>query len=195
MKTKSVFILIVVVAVVVGVGTFYYAGSGSLSSNITKPKKSTQTDIEFEVDQTELIITKSDCTSTRRHAKGCFKVKRGEAGVVFFKFNADSSWKLKKFTICKGTAKGALVCDLSVWERMDFAVANAVVDSAGKIVPGSDLAHTMKDGSIDLTKLNDDKFFLLDVNTIQQDYFYNIQACKGSSCITIDPPIINGGRH
>ncbi len=201
MKTSTVLTLLLVVALVTGAATFYFLGIGKIARDTTGPKSPDPSDIEFGVaaDQSKLVITQALCTDSRPQAKGCLKVTKGKSGVITFKFNAAPPWKLNKFTICRGSEKTKQKCDLSVWERMEFAVANAVLKNPGKYEPGSKLAHTQADGSIDLSGLiagpESTEFILLDVNSIKKEYFYNIEACNGVKCISIDPPLVNRGRN
>jgi hypothetical protein len=201
MKTRNVSILTLSVGVGAILVTSFFSGFGLGLNNNTHPKKSNKFKIEFAVDSEAefLEITSALCTGSNPQAKGCFKVKQGKSGVVLYTFNAASPWKLKEFKICKGSSKDSLTCDLNDWERMEFAVANAVENADGEFEPGSTLTHTQMDGSIDLSGLvagsDSTRFFLLDVNTIKQEYFYNIEACNGSNCISIDPPLDNRGRN
>lgn len=203
MKSSTVLTLLLVVAFVTGVATYYITGVGKSPSLTTAPKISDPFDIEFGVegvnDKAKLVITKAACTGRTPQAKGCLKVSRGRSGVVTFKFNASPPWELKELTICRGSTKDRQKCDLSIWERMEFAVADAVLQTNGKYKPGSTLAHIQDDGSIDLSELvpgaESTEFILLDVNSIRKEYFYNIKACYAPDhCITLDPPLDNRGR-
>jgi hypothetical protein len=201
MKSRDVAVLATGVGVVAVVATLLVTGSGFWVTGKNKPKKQQKTTVEFAAtaDGNSLEVTQADCTGSTPQAKGCFKVKKGDAGKILFQFNETSPWTLKEITICKGSNKATTVCDLGVWHRMEFAVANVVINGDGDPEPGTQLFHTKKDGSIDLSQLTPGdeytQFYLLDVNVIKQEYFYNIEACNGGSCdITLDPPLDNRGR-
>jgi hypothetical protein len=151
-------------------------------------------DIQYQVNsgETELEITaplSNNCTNNSGK-KGCFKIKKNKTGLIKFTFTADDEWYLTQFTVCKGNTKITDACgaNLNLDERLEFFVMD---DAAG-----SNIFVTPASGQVDLTQLGADArvFYLLDQNTIKQEYFYNIQACKSpSECLTFDPPVENKG--
>lgn len=118
---------------------------------------------------------------------GCVRVKKRETARIKFKLTGPNAWKLKTFKICKGT-KNNLDCDLDVWQRMEFTVGDD---------PDSPALLPSKDGIIDLRKLSAAlrEFYLFDLNTVEQDYYYTVEACNNGNCLVADPPIENKGRH
>ena len=205
MKARSVLILVVGVVLISVIATFYYCSSRIpparvsdskvILTDTTQPKKPDQLTVEFKVGDNKLDITSPVCVGNK---KGCFKVTKKNSGQIQFLFtDPGKTWQLTEFTICKGTVKGSLDCNLKLWERLDFFVS--------KGAPWTDLYVTNSTGVIDLTALKPGavdsgptEFYLLDQNSIRAKYFYTIKACKvadRTECITTDPEIDNKGRN
>ena len=205
MKTRNVLILVVVVALISVIATLYFPRDVTQPPNASKPKpeltdtsKPKKTDIltvEFKVLGSKLEVTAPVCTGNK---KGCFKVTKKNSGDITFLFTDPSkAWQLTEFKICKGATKDNQVCGLGLWERLDFFVS--------KGAPWTDIYNTDSNGIIDLTAIKPGvvdsgptEFHLLDQNSIKNQYFYTIKACKTTDktdCITTDPEIDNKGRN
>jgi len=62
----------------------------------------------------------------------------------------------------------------------------------------SNLIFPDENGIIDLKQLSLSltKFYLFDFNSVEQNFYYTIEACKGDMCrSTADPDIKNKGRN
>jgi len=130
------------------------------------------------------------CKIANQGKNGCVHIDSNNTGLITFRKAGAANWVLTTFQICKVTA-GANDCNLNIWERFEFAVAN-VDGSNGTLPDGS--------GEVDLTNLNipttgpnKDSFILLDQNRFQQEYYYQIKLCDGATCEWADPPLENGG--
>ena len=192
MRTKGVLVLTSGVALFTVVATSYFLSIGP-SKTRTHPKPSAKdVVIEFKVADSldKLVITDSDCSPKN---KGCIAVKQGHTGLVKFIFKPEDvadGWKLDEFKICKGKLKTNLDCNLSVWQRLGFFVAD---DDEGTKILVAD-----KTGSFKLNQLSpgSSEFYLFDQNTVKKWFFYSITVCKDiSNCISTDPPIDNKGRN
>ena len=129
------------------------------------------------------------CKLSNQGKPGCIHVGVNETALIKFKRTGPPAWVFSSFKICKMTESGN-VCDLNIWERMDFAVTNDT---------GTAILIPDQSGVVNLTPLGAslDEFLLLDVNTIAQDYYYSVDVCHTGTgvCATADPPVENGGRH
>lgn len=197
MKTRSVLILVVAVAMISVIATLIFSLTriSQPATDTTKPKKPDKLTVEFKVAGSKLEVTAPACTGNK---KGCFKVTKKNSGEIKFIFtDPGKTWQLTEFIICKGTTKDNEVCDLELWERLDFFVSEGA--------PWTDIYGTDSKGIIDLTAIKPGavdsgptKFSLLDQNAIKNKYFYTIKACKttdSTNCITTDPEIDNRGRN
>jgi len=130
-----------------------------------------------------------NCTVANQGKNGCLHFNKGETGLINFKRNGPGGWAFDSLKICKLTS-GGNICDLNIWERMDFAVT----DSAGTVMLIPD-----KFGVVKLAPLGSslDAFILLNQNTIAQVYYYSVDVCNSDTgvCSTADPPFENGGKH
>ena len=129
----------------------------------------------------------SNCTRTNPIPQGCLRYLLDEFGEVKFQLNGPTAWAFESMQICKldGNIQD---CELDLWDRIQFAIKN----EAGDILLIPD-----EQGKVDLTVFaDDDEYFLVNQNTVLQDYYYSVDVCNnGGVCITVDPPIENGGRR
>jgi len=134
------------------------------------------------------------CKKEHRKKKGCLSIRRGHLAHHKFKLHDDdvkADWVFNEFSICVGATKQA-VCTLAVYQSAEFR-ASSKKNGRPFFNPG-------ENGKVNLTALSPDltEFVLFNGNSIRQDYFYNIKACKkGSSplkCVDLDPVIRNRGR-
>ena len=135
-------------------------------------------------------LASGKCKVVNQGKNGCVHIDANNTGLITFRKTGPAVWKLTTFQICKVTA-GANDCNLNVWERFEFAIAN--VDASNATLPDSS-------GKVDLTSLNipttgpnQNAFIVLDQNRIQQEYYYRIELCTESECEWADPPLENGG--
>ena len=148
--------------------------------------------INVNTGESKLEISKSGIKKCVNNIRGCLKIKRGKRANIGFKLHDDDSaeWSFKEFSICKGDTKSTGPCKLIRAERRDFD-ARALKDSDEYFAPD-------KAGIIDLTQLSPNltQFVLHIENSIRQDYFYNIEACRndGTKCVSLDPVMRNRGR-
>jgi len=192
MSNKGVMVLVSGVALLSIVATLYLSEYFLPPAAFAGPKTPDKPVVDFKVatslDELEITAPAVGCVK-----KGCFKIKKKNAGEIKFNFTApDNNWQLTEFKICRDTAKSGPKCDLTLWERLDFFASN---DASG-----SSLYVTNGKGVIDLSSLpaGSTTFYLFDQNSIKQDYFYSIKACKPGNvpaCVDTDPPIENKGRN
>ena len=101
--------------------------------------------------------------------------------------NGPPAWVFASMQICK--LKGNIQdCNLDLWDRIQFPIKNK--DGDKFLIPD-------EQGKVDLTVFgNDDEFYLVNQNTVAQDYYYSVNVCNGGGvCTTVDPPVENGGRR
>jgi hypothetical protein len=132
------------------------------------------------------------CSAEDRKLPGCLSIRRGYQADIGFRLHSDDvadGWVLTEFRICKGKKKPPEDedCKTIRAERREWDAS--ISKTSDKLI------HLDKNGIIDLTKLslNLTQFVLHDQNSHRQDYFYNIEACKGSVCVDFDPGARNGG--
>jgi len=194
------------------VGTLLLA-SGSANAHNVGTKK--QVVIKFKVGTNSegnpaLVVTKQDFNHCTNHPeyqdKGCFRLEKDTSGLIKFRLKKDDfddGWTLRQFTICRdpnetdeAPGKIETSCNgssLSIEERLEFFIMD---DKRGTTV-----LPTPESGVVDLSTglgNNLQEFYVVDQNTIEQVYFYNIQACKTGSpdpCVYLDPPVENTGRN
>ncbi len=119
---------------------------------------------------------------------GCIHIDQDDKGLITFRLKGPPSRTFKTLEICKVLDDGSKVCDLNIWERMEFA---ATIDS-----PGAIALMPSADGRVNLAGLSvpsPQEFLLIDQNRIKQEYYYRVEACVGSDCAWADPPLENGG--
>lgn len=132
-----------------------------------------------------------NCTRTNPIPPGCLNFQQDEFGEVKFELNGPSGpqpWVFVSIQICKLNG-GVRDCELDLWDRIQFPIRN---------VDGDKFRIPDENGKVDLTFIGgDDKFFLVNQNTVVQDYYYSVYLCRSGTnvCGTADPPIENGGRH
>jgi hypothetical protein len=125
------------------------------------------------------------------NAKGCIEVDRGDTAEVTFEFDGFPKWHFTEFKICKGTKADKLAgtwdCNLSELQREDFKFTDG---SGTELHPGRNGVVKLDDFSGSLRN-----FKLHDKNSVPQEYFYQIKACKpfnsDATCAESDPPIRN----
>ena len=128
-----------------------------------------------------------------RYRKGCIVAEPNEVVDVRFKLSGSGGWYFATFQICSASKlqKPAdfSTCALSNAQRSDWLVltknAAALPDSQGIV----DIA------AIDAGLR---QFTLVDVNTIEADYFYRVQVCTDNpvlECLWTDPGGQNKGRR
>lgn len=124
--------------------------------------------------------------ATGRDENGCVVADHGESVLINFELTDASGWTFSQITICKGDSKATQTCKLDVWERREF---EAYEDpNKTRYRPESNGVITLPEG------LN--KVYLLDLNLMDESYFYTIKACHPVyNCLYTDPPIINRGRY
>jgi len=127
------------------------------------------------------------CKVVNQGKNGCLNIGHNATGLIKFTLTGPPGWAFKTFEICKILRDGSKVCDLNVWERLEFA---ATTDTAGSnaLLPGTD-------GRVNLTDLSAGlrEFLLLDQNRLAQEYYYQVEVCNASTCDWADPPLENGG--
>lgn len=161
-------------------------------ASMARDKKDIEIVYEVDAGQTMLVVTApvdDNCTNSGKKT-GCFKIKKNKTGLIKYTFSANDGWYLKQFTICSGDSKITTACDndLTLAERLEFFVMDDAKGSNVQIIPES--------GEVDLVQFlaGSKTFYLLDQNTINRTYFYNIQACNDDvGCLTLDPPVENKG--
>jgi hypothetical protein len=124
-------------------------------------------------------------------ANGCIAVGRRDIAVIAFELKTSPDWYFTEFKVCRGDSKEGPNCDLEEWEQAEFFAADSI---------NSELLFPDDGGIIDLTSLSNSltKFYLVDFNSVEQDFFYTIKACNDKAipkCITSDPDIENRGRN
>jgi len=186
----------VVIVIVAVIGTLIAVNVLNLAT-VSRVKKNVTIEYEVNAAADKLEITApatNDCSGPPK--KGCFKIDKNNKGDIKFVFNdANDEWILKQFTICAGDTKITDVCssELTLDQRLEFFVMDDATGSTILLTPAS--------GKVDMTKLpvGLKTFYLLDQNTIDQKYFYNIKVCpkadpdEDDKCLTLDPPIENKG--
>lgn len=170
-----------------------------LTTTVKRDKKAIAIEYEVNDDATQLVITApltDNCSGGNK--TGCFKIEKSKTGMVSFVFNdAKDEWILKQFTLCAGNTKITDACssDLTLDERLEFFVMDDATGTTTLLTPAS--------GEVELSLLpvGLKTFYLLDQNTIDQEYFYNIEVCPKAApddadkCLTLDPPIENKGLN
>jgi len=153
--------------------------------------------LQVSADSKELLVDDPKNPWCRPHERaGCLYIRRSlRANIEFRLTDADinDDWIFTTFSICKGKKKPdpGKKCKIIRAERREFE-ASALKDS-------KDVANMNEEGIIDLTELNLPlkSFVIHDQNSKQQDYFYNIKACKLANlnkCVILDPVLRNKGR-
>lgn len=148
-------------------------------------------DIIVQINNNKAEITtpgSKSCKPKNQAKKGCVHFKHNETGTITFKRNGRNTWSFTTLQICKLNADGSQTCSLDGWERMQFAASNAQKEKL--ILPD-------KNGIFKLTELSDieKEFLLLNLNTLDQDYYYKVELCQSEKdCTWADPPIENKGR-
>lgn len=127
------------------------------------------------------------CKVVNQGKNGCIHMDQNDTGLIKFKLTGPPGWAFATFEICKILPDESKVCNLNVWERLEFA---ATTDS-----PGANALLPAADGRVILTDLSAGlrEFLLLDQNRIEQEYYYRVEVCDGSTCTWADPPLENGG--
>lgn len=128
---------------------------------------------------------------------GCISVAHGQTALITFDLQNSPAWHMTEMKICKGGTKPEFPdepCSLEKWDRPVFSVSDKT---------GSPRYYPDKDGIINLTQISGSlsKFYLLNYNLFEQDYYYMITACKkgqngdDEQCHRTDPPIENKGTN
>lgn len=120
---------------------------------------------------------------------GCIAVGKRNTARIKFQLHRSGGWYFTEFKICVGKAKASQDCNLETWQQAEFLATD--MQASVQLFPDAT-------GVIDLTQLPAPltKFYLYDYNTVKEDYFYSIKACRSESdCVDTDPPIQNGGRR
>jgi len=122
---------------------------------------------------------------------GCIAVAKRDTALIKFELRTSPNWNLSEFQICVGGTKAGQVCNLENWQQAEFYVTDSAY---------SQRLYPDVNGVIDLTQLSAalTEFYLFDYNSVEQEYFYTIEACNNDAsppCIPTDPPLENGGRR
>ena len=128
------------------------------------------------------------CKARNRVNPGCVHFDTNETGTLTFKRTGQKTWTFTKLQICKLNADGTKDCNRDSWERMQFAASDTQKNKL--VLPD-------KNGVFDLSQLLSvqSEFLLLNLNTVDQDYYYQVELCQsGVNCEWADPPIENKGR-
>jgi hypothetical protein len=147
----------------------------------------------------ELVINtlgSSHCKANNPE-NGCISVAHGQTALITFDLQNSPAWHMTEMKICKGGTKPEFPdepCSLEKWDRSVFSVSDKT---------GSPRYSPDKDGIINLTQVSGSlsKFYLLNHNLFEQDYYYMITACKkgqngaDEQCHRTDPPIENKGTN
>lgn len=133
------------------------------------------------------------CPANSSHKYGCIDVPVGDEASIKFSLNTNAkstSYHVTEMRICKGGTKGRQDCNLSAEETKQFAVME---------IGGLARYHPNKHGVIGFSDIPKriSAFKLIDLNTVEGEYFYTIKACDGGNtdCRETDPPIRNGGKQ
>lgn len=124
---------------------------------------------------------------------GCFEVDLNWSASIRFRLKANARWELTEMNICEGEVKTA-VCQLESWQTKEFVAYGRSLGA--EITPDENgLIKLVSASSKPVTS-----FYLFDFNFNEYDYHYSITACPvdsddESECVTLDPPIINKGKH
>lgn len=185
MKTRHILLLILCVTVLTACPRDVVRKSTNLLQKTTIKLHVTE-------DSTELIVKTAGsgrCKATNP-SNGCIAVNLLDTALISFELKTSPDWHFTKFIICPGGAKET-VCSLEEWQQVEFFAADSRASKT--IFPDAN-------GIIDLTQLSPDltEFYLYDFNSVQQDFFYSIEACTtgdSSTCLITDPEIENKGRR
>lgn len=127
--------------------------------------------------------------------KGCFVAEHGEVLELQFKLKKRSegaNWRFTELQICAGDTKptDSEPCELNAQQRAEWLV-----------IANKSLALLPENGTVDLTQFSNRLRVLtiLDINAFEDNYTYNLQACKEGSlddddCAWMDPGGTNTGR-
>ncbi|MGA9573051.1 MAG: hypothetical protein WBS20_03785 [Lysobacterales bacterium] len=198
MNIRQVSLLVGVAVLAAGATYFTTVAKISSDSDPTGPKDKEGLTIRYKIndalDGLEIVSNNGKWPCTRgENKKGCFKIKKSDAGLITYTFdNTDSAWTVKQFTICQSETPITNSCDedLTLDEQLEFFVMDDTT--------GTKILLTPKSGKVVLSPLGDGlrTFYLFDQNTIKQDYYYNIEVCsEAGSCLYLDPPVENKGRN
>lgn len=197
MNMKQFLLIASVIAIsVIATKTVLTTGIFSAANpNAPRPKKDIVIEFKLNDTSTALVATSKSHPSCKTGGEkgGCFKVKNKKVGVVKFEFTAPPAWELTKFMVCQRTTEITTTdpCNvpLTLDERLEFSVMES--KSGGKILV------TPESGVVDIAQLPAGaalrEFYLFDQNTIKLKYVYSIEACNGSICVRLDPPVENTG--
>lgn len=133
------------------------------------------------------------CKANSALKRGCIDVPGGDEASIKFDLRSkvkSTSYHLTEMRICKGGTKDLQDCNLNKAERDEFAVME---------MGGLARYHPDEHGVIDFSNIprRISAFKLINLNTIEGEYFYTIKACDAGNtdCRETDPPIKNGGRQ
>jgi hypothetical protein len=158
-------------------------------------------DLLLRVDNdTDLVVTNEASNRCKkfkndRAKKGCIGALLDETVDTTVKFVGSTGWYFSKFRICRADDNAPQKpgfgpdCTLSDIDRAAWMVQTV----SGPAIPGTD-------GLVDLNPFGDTtftQFKILDLNLIQANYFYGIEACNATigECVWTDPGSENNGRN
>lgn len=122
---------------------------------------------------------------------GCIDVPEGETAIIEFR-QLTGTWDLTTIWICQESDKPSgrptgSNCSLTADQAADFTAHT----SGGFVQFGTDGMASL--GTVDT-------FLLFDQNTVEQDYWWLMEACPeagegANNCVVLDPRLRNGGDH
>lgn len=147
----------------------------------------------LEVDESVPALSIKTSNGTNCRGRGCLSSPRNTTLRAKFTLYQSDGWHFSRFELCKGNNKASRKCDLTEFNRLEFAAQS--VNDGPLAVPG-------KSGIIELSDLGVGdglhEFFIYNQNSAKQNYYYRVQVCQDavlSNCIwNEDPEWPNRGR-